>query len=100
MPCLPFHCCCPCTTCLIIIFVSSCLQGFHKVPGIGYDWSTGKGVPFRYFTFGTACSAVEVRSFVIVLPESVLSHNCLLSSACVLDLALCCYIVSYRPIMQ
>ena len=31
-----------------------------RTPGIGYDFATNSGSPFRYFTFGAACSVVEV----------------------------------------
>ena len=35
-------------------------QGFYKVPDIGYDWDTGRGRPYNYYTYGTACSEVEI----------------------------------------
>jgi xanthine dehydrogenase/oxidase len=38
-------------------------QGFYKTPNIGYEFEKtgmGKGRPFGYFTFGTACSEVEI----------------------------------------
>ena len=35
-------------------------HGFHIVPDIGFDWTTGKGQPFRYFTYGAAFSEVEI----------------------------------------
>jgi xanthine dehydrogenase/oxidase len=35
-------------------------QGFHKVPDVGYDWSTGTGQAFAYFSFGAAVADVEV----------------------------------------
>jgi xanthine dehydrogenase/oxidase len=32
-----------------------------KTPGIGYDFATNSGSPFRYFSFGAAyCSVLEV----------------------------------------
>eukprot|EP01006_Ploeotia_vitrea_P034718 TRINITY_DN65790_c9_g1_i1.p1 TRINITY_DN65790_c9_g1~~TRINITY_DN65790_c9_g1_i1.p1 ORF type:complete len:1383 (+),score=788.36 TRINITY_DN65790_c9_g1_i1:28-4149(+) len=34
--------------------------GFHKVPVDGYDFATGKGTPFHYFTTGVAFSEVEI----------------------------------------
>ncbi|KAK6164152.1 hypothetical protein DH2020_001016 [Rehmannia glutinosa] len=35
-------------------------HGFYKTPDIGFDWETGKGVPFRYFTYGAAFAEVEI----------------------------------------
>ena len=34
--------------------------GHYKTPDIGFDWKTGKGNPFFYFTQGAAISEVEV----------------------------------------
>ena len=33
---------------------------FSSTPGIGYDMSKNEGKPFRYFTYGAACSEVEI----------------------------------------
>ncbi|XP_002513485.2 xanthine dehydrogenase 1 [Ricinus communis] len=35
-------------------------HGFYITPEIGFDWSTGKGNPFRYFTYGAAFAEVEI----------------------------------------
>ncbi|KAH8714207.1 molybdopterin binding aldehyde oxidase/xanthine dehydrogenase [Ilyonectria robusta] len=35
-------------------------QGFYKTPEIGYDWNTGKGKMFFYFTQGVAAAEVEI----------------------------------------
>ena len=35
-------------------------HGFYITPNIGFDWTTGKGNPFRYFTYGAAFSEVEI----------------------------------------
>jgi xanthine dehydrogenase/oxidase len=35
-------------------------HGFHATPDIGFEWSSGKGRPFSYFTFGVAFAEVEV----------------------------------------
>ncbi|WAR00721.1 XDH-like protein [Mya arenaria] len=32
--------------------------GFYKTPGIGFDFESGKGKPFNYFSYGAACSEV------------------------------------------
>lgn len=40
--------------------VSLAATGFHKVPDIGYNWETGDGNMFSYFTYGTACTEVEI----------------------------------------
>lgn len=33
---------------------------FFSTPGIGYDISKNEGIPFKYFTYGAACSEVEI----------------------------------------
>lgn len=35
-------------------------HGFYKTPDIDFDWKTGKGKPFKYFTYGAAFSEVEI----------------------------------------
>ncbi|KAG4955558.1 hypothetical protein JHK84_041539 [Glycine max] len=35
-------------------------HGFYITPDIGFDWTTGKGKPFRYFTYGAAFAEVEI----------------------------------------
>lgn len=40
--------------------VSLSATGFYRTPGIGYDWSKNEGKPFKYFTYGAACSEVEI----------------------------------------
>ncbi|KAK7462501.1 hypothetical protein BaRGS_00038470 [Batillaria attramentaria] len=40
--------------------VSLSATGFWIVPDIGYDFHTGTGKPFVYFTYGAACSEVEI----------------------------------------
>ncbi|XP_014497715.1 xanthine dehydrogenase 1 isoform X1 [Vigna radiata var. radiata] len=35
-------------------------HGFYITPDIGFDWVTGKGKPFRYFTYGAAFAEVEI----------------------------------------
>jgi len=35
-------------------------HGFYITPDIGMDWTTGKGRPFSYFTFGAACAVAEI----------------------------------------
>lgn len=35
-------------------------HGFYITPEIGFDWVTGKGTPFRYFTYGAAFAEVEI----------------------------------------
>ncbi|KAK2141206.1 hypothetical protein LSH36_1140g00006 [Paralvinella palmiformis] len=32
----------------------------RRIPDIGYDWKTNSGNPYHYFTFGVACSEVEI----------------------------------------
>ncbi|XP_071454952.1 xanthine dehydrogenase isoform X2 [Hetaerina americana] len=40
--------------------VSLSATGFYRTSDIGYDWETNSGNPFNYFTFGVACSEVEI----------------------------------------
>lgn len=35
-------------------------HGFYATPDIGFNWETGKGDPFRYFTYGAAFAEVEI----------------------------------------
>ena len=35
-------------------------QGFYKTPGLWFDYSTGKGNPYSYFSYGASASEVEV----------------------------------------
>nr|XP_043631064.1 xanthine dehydrogenase 1-like [Erigeron canadensis] len=35
-------------------------HGFYIVPDIDFDWKTGKGHPFRYFTYGASFAEVEI----------------------------------------
>lgn len=35
-------------------------HGFYITPEIGFDWTTGKGNPFNYFTYGAAFAEVEI----------------------------------------
>ncbi|KAL5708166.1 hypothetical protein ACHQM5_018991 [Ranunculus cassubicifolius] len=35
-------------------------HGFYITPDIDFDWKTGKGSPFRYFTYGAAFAEVEI----------------------------------------
>uniref|UniRef100_A0A6P7FW35 Xanthine dehydrogenase n=1 Tax=Diabrotica virgifera virgifera TaxID=50390 RepID=A0A6P7FW35_DIAVI len=40
--------------------VSLAVSGFYKTPDLGYDWKTGQGRMYNYFTYGVACSEVEI----------------------------------------
>lgn len=40
--------------------VSLSATGFYRTPDIGYDFDTNSGNAFNYFTFGAACSEVEI----------------------------------------
>lgn len=40
--------------------VSLSATGFYKTPDIGYNMDTNSGNAFNYFTFGAACSEVEI----------------------------------------
>lgn len=45
---------------MILSRVSLSAQGFYKTPNIGHDWKTGEGNLYSYFTYGVACSEVEI----------------------------------------
>lgn len=40
--------------------VSLSASGFYKTPDVSYDWSTGQGMMYNYFSYGAACSEVEI----------------------------------------
>ncbi|XP_053612795.1 xanthine dehydrogenase [Plodia interpunctella] len=40
--------------------VSLSATGFHATPDIGYDFKNNVGKPFNYFTYGVACTEVEI----------------------------------------
>ncbi|XP_062980216.1 xanthine dehydrogenase/oxidase-like [Elgaria multicarinata webbii] len=40
--------------------VSLSATGFFRIPNVGYDFKTNSGRPFHYFTYGVACSEVEI----------------------------------------
>jgi hypothetical protein len=35
-------------------------HGFYRTPDLNFDFNTGKGRPFNYFTYGAASSEVEI----------------------------------------
>lgn len=40
--------------------VSLSATGFYRTPDIGYDINTNSGTLFNYFTYGVACSEVQI----------------------------------------
>lgn len=40
--------------------ISLSATGFYRTPNIGYDFKTNSGKLFNYFTYGAACSEVEI----------------------------------------
>lgn len=40
--------------------VSLSATGFYRIPDLGYDWDKNEGKPFHYFSYGVACSEVEI----------------------------------------
>ncbi|GFO34570.1 xanthine dehydrogenase/oxidase [Plakobranchus ocellatus] len=40
--------------------ISLSATGFYKMPGLGFDINTLKGSPFAYFTFGAACTELQI----------------------------------------
>ena len=35
-------------------------HGFYITPELDFDWKTGKGNPFKYYTYGAAFAEVEI----------------------------------------
>lgn len=40
--------------------VSLSAQGFYQIPNIGHNWITNEGNIYGYYTYGVACSEVEI----------------------------------------
>ncbi|XP_032670200.1 xanthine dehydrogenase isoform X2 [Odontomachus brunneus] len=40
--------------------ISLSATGFYQTPNIGYSFETNAGAPFNYFTYGVACTEVEI----------------------------------------
>ncbi|KAH0534856.1 xanthine dehydrogenase [Cotesia glomerata] len=40
--------------------ISLSATGFYRTPDIGFSFDTMSGIPFNYFTYGVACSEVEI----------------------------------------
>lgn len=40
--------------------ISLSAAGFYRTPNIGYSFDTNSGNPFNYFTYGVACTEVEI----------------------------------------
>ncbi|CAI5770855.1 dehydrogenase oxidase [Podarcis lilfordi] len=40
--------------------VSLSATGFYRIPDLGYDYEKNEGKPFCYFSYGVACSEVEI----------------------------------------
>lgn len=38
-------------------------RGFYATPRLDWDWTSGRGTPFLYYTMGTACSEVLIDRF-------------------------------------
>ncbi|CAN6803429.1 unnamed protein product, partial [Brassica oleracea] len=36
-------------------------HGFYILPDVGFDWTSGKGTPFRYYTCGAAFAEVDIK---------------------------------------
>lgn len=40
--------------------ISLSATGFYRTPDIAYSFETNSGNPFNYFTYGVACTEVEI----------------------------------------
>lgn len=48
-----------------------CAHGFYKIPGIYWNWETGKGHPYSYFTYGVGASVVEIDTLTSIMLSNV-----------------------------
>lgn len=53
-------CCSQLASACFIQRIDLSAHGFYITPDIGFDWTTGKGNPFRYYTYGAAFAEVEI----------------------------------------
>ena len=53
-------------------------NGFYKTPDLNFDWSTCKGRMFSYFTYGVACTEVEI--------DTLSGDHVVLSSHMIMDI--------------
>ncbi|XP_053996533.1 xanthine dehydrogenase [Hylaeus anthracinus] len=58
--------------------ISLSSTGFYKTPDIGYSFETNSGNPFNYFTYGVACSEVEI--------DCLTGDHCVVQTDIVMDL--------------
>lgn len=58
-------------------------RGFYATPGLGFDWESQEGRLFNYFTFGVACSEVELD--VLTGDHQVLRSDLLMDLGCPLN---------------
>lgn len=65
--------------------VSLSATGFYATPDIGFDTSNYKGQPFLYFTYGAACSEVEIDCLTgdhqVIRTDIVMDLGCSLNPA-------------------
>ena len=40
--------------------VNLSVQGFYLTPDLDFDWATGRGRSYNYFSYGASCSEVEI----------------------------------------
>uniref|UniRef100_UPI00398EF4B5 xanthine dehydrogenase/oxidase n=1 Tax=Pristiophorus japonicus TaxID=55135 RepID=UPI00398EF4B5 len=40
--------------------VSLSVAGFYRTPDLNYNWESNEGKPYNYFSYGVACSEVEI----------------------------------------
>ena len=40
--------------------ISLSAVGYYATPNVGYNWETNNGNPYNYYTYGVACTEVEV----------------------------------------
>uniref|UniRef100_A0A8B9TV79 Xanthine dehydrogenase n=1 Tax=Anas platyrhynchos TaxID=8839 RepID=A0A8B9TV79_ANAPL len=55
--------------------VSLSATGFYRIPDLGYDFEKNEGKPFCYFSYGVACSEVEIDCLTDIVMDVGTSLN-------------------------
>jgi xanthine dehydrogenase molybdopterin-binding subunit B len=75
--------------------VSLSSTGYHATPDIGYDFKTNTGNPFNYFTYGVACSLVEIDC--LTGDHQVSSHKAIISHSALATIRSVFYTGGHQP---
>jgi len=71
--------------------ISLSATGFYQTPNIGYSFETNSGNPFNYFTYGVACTEVEIDCLTGD------HHVCSITMLCYVSIIILCqYSIRHR----